>query len=307
VNFFILKRVIKKQKPDMIHINNGGYPGAESCRTMVLSAVSAGLKPILFTINNMAVKPKGLLDRYLDAFIGRNVTNFVTASKAASSRLSNHRKFPKEKLEVIHNTVLHDASINVYSPVLRDEFNLSKDHVIIGSLGLLIERKGYHYLIEAAHHIQDKDNWSIFIFGEGEERHNLEKLIEKYHLSEKVFLPGFRENPINYLLDFDAFILPSIRNEDQPNVISEAMLFSKAIISTHVAGIPEQVDHGKTGYLCKPKSIKELTESMDSIINMSPKVRLEMGKQAHEKYLNEFSYDKSMQKYFHLYNKLSQI
>ncbi len=307
INFFLLRKLISKQNPDIIHINNGGYPGSESCRTMALSAISLRKNAILFTVNNMAIKSRDFIDRLIDSLINQNVSNFVTASKAASKRLSQERGFSRKKLEVIHNTVLNDASHKKYTPMLRSEFKIDRSHCVIGSLGLLIERKGYESLIEAARQIKSKNNWSIYIFGEGEERKKLEALINKYQLTENIHLPGFRPNPIDYLIDFDVFILPSIRNEDQPNVISEAMLFSKPIIGTYVAGIPEQIDDGKTGYLCEPGNISQIVNALNSMIDMSKERRLMMGSQSYEKYLNEFSYEKSMQKYLTLYNKISDI
>ncbi len=307
VNFFILYRLVCKHAPDIVHINNGGYPGAATCRVMALSAKKAGIKKIIFTVNNIACPQTGIIDKLLDKAIDARVNYFTTASHAASNQLTISRGFYNDKLKVIANTILFDGEKLKFTPRLRKEFSIPKDVKIIGSVGLLTKRKGYHVLIEAAKQIVTYSNWCIFIFGEGEEREILNEMIKKNNLSDRIFLPGFRSNIMDYVLDFDVFVLPSTNNEDLPNVINEAMLLGKPVIGTMVAGIPEQIDDGVTGYLVKPQDEKELSEALAKVTQMSYNQLENMGKSSKNKYLNQFSYCKSMDKYYTLYKSLALI
>lgn len=73
---------------------------------------------------------------------------------------------------------------------------------IIGSVGLLIERKGFSQLIKL---LKDKENLALVLIGEGDERKNLEHLIAENHLETRVFMPGFRNNSHNYYQYFDVY------------------------------------------------------------------------------------------------------
>ncbi len=49
--------IFKIKEPDILFINNGGYPGAYSCRAAVIAASLCGIKHIIMNVNNMAEKP----------------------------------------------------------------------------------------------------------------------------------------------------------------------------------------------------------------------------------------------------------
>lgn len=49
----------------------------------------------------------------------------------------------------------------------------------------------------------------------------------------------------------------------------EALLMGKPIIATNVTGCREVVDNGKTGFLCKLKSSKDLSEKMEKLISLT--------------------------------------
>ena len=302
INLTIQLLILNKEKPDILHINNGGYPGADSCRSMAIAAGLLKIKKTIFTINNMAVDSNGYIDRLIDRVLEKNVDFFTTSSKVASNQLSLARGVSKGKLRPIPNTILFDNISCNGGEILRREFNVKEDEFIIGSAGLLIDRKGYDILIHAVSRLSTQNKWRLFIFGEGRNRSKLESLIEKYKLHDFVCLPGHRENIFNYVCDFDVFVMPSIRNEDMPNAINEAMLMGKPIIGSITSGIPEQIDDGVNGFLVECSDIDGMSAALDKVINMPKQEVCELGLKSKEKYINLFSYEKSMNSYLDLYN-----
>jgi glycosyltransferase involved in cell wall biosynthesis len=300
-NLIIQLIVLYLEKPDIVHINNGGYPGSDSCRIMAIAAGLSKIKKIIFTINNMAVPRNHILDKYLDSLVNKNVDYFVTASRAAAEELINVRGIGKGKIKSIPNTLSFDNIRCEINSALRQEFDVDKDSLVIGSAGLLIERKGYDVLIKALSFLPKEKNWCSYIFGEGDQRELLQGLIDEYHLQDRVFLPGFRSDVLNYVCDFDIFIMPSVRNEDMPNAINEAMLLGKPIIGTKISGIPEQVDDGVNGYLVVPGDSKDLASKISKLITLKHEKLSEMGQQSKEKYMSSFSYKLSMDQYLDLY------
>lgn len=307
-NGFVLYKLFKREQPQLLFINNGGYPAAESCRVAVISAHLAGVRNILFVVNNLAFPSRHFFDRLLDKYINKYVTFFVTASKAARERLIEIRKFDADKCINIPNTLMPEVEKNAdtVSNIIREEFNIDKQTILLGAVGLLTRRKGYHVLVEAMRQLAESipnHNYKLIIIGEGEERSALESLIQKYNLQQIILLPGFRPNVIDYVKGLDVFVAPSIANEDFPYVIIEAMMLGKPVVGTRVAGIPEQVLNGQTGYIVPPDSAIELADAIRLIAseNNIP----QMGVKSQERYFAHFSNSIIMQRYMQLFSSLS--
>lgn len=307
-NGYVLYKLFKREQPSILFINNGGYPAAESCRIAVISAHLAGIKNILFVVNNLAFPSRHFFDRILDKYINKYVTFFITASKAARERLVEIRHFDANKCINIPNTLLPEVEENAttHSNIIREEFDIDQQTILLGAVGLLTRRKGYHVLVEAMHQLTESipnHHYKLIIIGEGEERSALESLIQRYNLQQVILLPGFRPNVIEYVKGLDVFVAPSIANEDFPYVIIEAMMLSKPVIGTRVAGIPEQVLDGQSGYIVPPDSANELAAAIRLIAseNNIP----QMGVKSQERYAAHFSNSIIMDRYLQLFSSLS--
>ncbi len=101
--------------------------------------------------------------------------------------------------------------------------------------GRLHSQKGFGRLIKALPDLNLKNDWRLTIFGEGPERHRLEKLIAKHNLTENVFLYGLSDNPWPHFAMADCFLLPS-RWEGLPNVVLESLACGTPVIASHQAG-----------------------------------------------------------------------
>ncbi len=302
IYFFKQLQILVKEKPDIVHINNGGFPGAESCRMMAITSGFMRVNKIIFTVNNMAVPARGIIDKFIDYFVNIFVDNFVTASDAASAQLQNIRRIGMGKTQSIPNAVLNDEILINHNAALKEEFNIADDTLLIGSAGLLIDRKGYDILIKAANLITKDINWRIYVFGDGQQRKKLEKMIQEYNLQDRFFLPGFRKNIHSYINDLDIFTLSSTGTEDMPNAINEAMLIGKPIVGTKTSGVPEQVDHGINGFLVNQGDYEDLAKKLEYLLKLDPNELEKIGKESNKKYTNSFSYNLAMNKYLMIYD-----
>ncbi|HVX26662.1 MAG TPA: glycosyltransferase family 4 protein [Parafilimonas sp.] len=306
-NYTQLLTLFKKERPDILYINNGGYPGAQSCRIAALAASKAGISNVVFNVNNLASAQKNKFDIWLDRKVNTAVKVFVTASKAAKEKLIIERKFDACKCVDIPNTLLKEEEVNskLINGCLRNEFNVKHHEVVIGSAGLLTHRKGFNVLIDAIQLLKEINcQFKVFIFGEGEQRPFLQKMIAYYKLQQVIFLPGFRNNMQKYIIDFDVLVCPSIANEDFPYIILEAMLLRKPIIGTNIAGIPEQVLNNHNGYIIKPGSAQALAEALKKFLFDKEKLKT-MGLNSYNRYSNNFSNELIIYQYNQLFNSLN--
>lgn len=165
---------------------------------------------------------------------------------------------------------------NGYSPAFqpldvqscRKQLSISQDKLVLFGLGILTERKGFQYLIEAMHQISKTNpNVLCYIGGDGPYREVLVKMIQEFNLEENVFLLGRlndEELPI-WMNACDLFVLPSL-GEGNPTVMFEAIGCGKPFIGTRVGGIPSIINKDEYGLLCDAGDVTDFISKLEMAI-----------------------------------------
>jgi glycosyltransferase involved in cell wall biosynthesis len=107
-------------------------------------------------------------------------------------------------------------------------------------------------LLEATKHFLtgSDDNWLV-IAGDGPERASLERLARILPGRNRTLFVGFREDRDDILGTLTLLVLPSL-SEGLGSVLLEAMRSSVPVVASEVGGVPEVVDHGRSGILIPP-------------------------------------------------------
>jgi teichuronic acid biosynthesis glycosyltransferase TuaC len=148
--------------------------------------------------------------------------------------------------------------------IARKRLGLPEDTKIIFSLGNLIKRKGFNYVIDVMEQICiHRDDVLCFIGGTGPEKGGLEREIDRLHLGKKVRLLGsVPGDQLTFWMNaIDLFVLSSL-NEGNPTVMFEAMGCGKPFVGTSVGGVPEIIISDVYGLLVKPADPKDLEEKI---------------------------------------------
>lgn len=137
----------------------------------------------------------------------------------------------------------------------RRILGLSADIKMLFSLGNLIERKGFHYLLDAMSIVVEKRNdVRCFIGGDGPMKGKLQEKIKRLDLGDFVKLLGpVPESELKYWMNAaDLFVLSSL-SEGNPTVMFEALGVGLPFVGTAVGGVPEVITSEDYGLLCPPK------------------------------------------------------
>jgi glycosyltransferase involved in cell wall biosynthesis len=149
------------------------------------------------------------------------------------------------------------------------------------SIGRLVEKKGFVYLIEASRILKARGrSMTVRIVGGGDQRSALEAEIARAGLQGTVQLTGPMPQEDLFALYESAsvFALPCVvtNNGDRdgiPNVLVEAMRMGVPVISTAISGIPELVIDGKTGLLVPPRDPHALADAIAALLDDPDRAR----------------------------------
>jgi glycosyltransferase involved in cell wall biosynthesis len=176
----------------------------------------------------------------------------------------------------------------------RADFSTAPPLVV--AVGRLIAKKGFVDLIRACGLLTERGKWfRCDIIGEGPLENELLEKIQQLELQDRVALAGARpQHEIrDRLAEASVFVLPSVIDpeggmDNLPTVIMEAMATGLPVISTAIAGIPEMVIEGETGFLVPPRDAVALADVIEKLIGDAVLAR-KMGRAGHERAKKLFS------------------
>ncbi|WP_123631599.1 glycosyltransferase [Salinisphaera orenii] len=99
---------------------------------------------------------------------------------------------------------------------------------------------------------------------------------------------GAVEDVRHTIAQADCIVLPSYYREGTPRSLLEAASMGKPIITTDAIGCRNTVEHGVTGYLCKPRDAADLADRMRDVMALTEDQRMAMGEQGRKKMQAEF-------------------
>jgi len=309
VNIIRLLRILRDRKIDILHVNNGGYPGAYSALAMVIAARLCGIRKVVFVVNNIAQgyrSPERWLDYFFDRIVIRGVAAFVTGSQYAGRKLHENIGVPQSKITCIHNGISPRAITETREEVLR-RLGISGDRIMFSVIAILEVRKGQVYLLQALKQFMDTNGAGgmplCIIEGTGTDEELLKRFVKDQGLENCVLFIPHEPRIFNLINASDFIVLPSVKNEDFPNIILESMSMGKPVIASDFSGIPEQVEHMKSGILVKPKDVSGLMDAI-KILADSKDLRISLGNHAKMRFDTHFTDKIAVRRYDELYSQL---
>ncbi|MCQ2802424.1 MAG: glycosyltransferase [Bacilli bacterium] len=230
-----VKRVIKEQKPDIIH--------AHDMRASFVASRCCKKTRLISHVHNNNFNSRGLSVKSIAYLIGsRKFDHIFWVSQSSYEGYAFH-KFLKKKSEVLYNIIDIDS--------LKQKMSLDKNEYSydIVYLGRLTTQKNPIRLMNVFKTIIDlKPNVKIAVIGSGDLEKETVDEATRLGIKEKIDFLGFQSNPYKILKDSKVMLMTSYW-EGTPMCILEALSLGVPVVSTPVDGVKNVIKDNYNGYL----------------------------------------------------------
>ena len=253
-----LKNIIKKRQIDLIHSNQP--------RSNLFGAIAAKINSVPIVWHERCLE-RGRFD-------SDNIFSFLPDRIICNSGAVKNR-FTKEKIDAKIRTIINGVDLSEFDPesngsVIRKEFNIDKDELVIGTVGRIDPEKGYECFLESARIIlQDIEKVHFLVVGEASNpsfQKSLYKMSEEKGIDKKTTFTGYRRDIPQLLANMDVVVLPS-EIDACSRVLFESMAMQKPLVATNAGGTPEIVQDGITGLLVKPRDSSEMAKCILKLLH----------------------------------------
>ncbi len=158
---------------------------------------------------------------------------------------------------------------------VRKELGIVTGPVLV-MIARLTEAKGHRVLLQALPHLIEAWPQLCCVFvGDGELRDQLHRLVVERAVERSCRFLGVREDIVDILAAADVVVMPSL-SEGFPFVLLEALAMGCPVVASRVNGIPELIEHHKTGLLVPARDPQALMMAIQEILS-NPIAAAKMG------------------------------
>ncbi|HQU73631.1 MAG: glycosyltransferase family 4 protein [Calditrichaeota bacterium] len=216
------------------------------------------------------------------------VDGILTNSLSIKKRYTSYPFIENQFVRVIYNGIDPHTETEYHGPFPGADFGMPDHRPVIGNFGRLVKVKQPLMFLEVAHRIKEDYPEALFLMvGDGPMRNEILSYAAQLGLTENLYLPGFQEAVFKFYSMCDLVLLTS-EHEGQPNVIMEAMLAGKPVISFDVGGVSELIHSEETGIRVAPNDIYRMGEMALELLADEPR-RLAIGEAARRFISRNFS------------------
>jgi len=290
---FRLWKIIKQEKPDIVHLHS--RRGAD-----ILGGIAARLARVPAVLTRRVDNPEPAL---LVKIKYRLYKKVITISQGIKQVLLSEGVEPR-KLQCIHSAVdIKKYKMGCTDKAIRSQLGLDENDKAVAVIAQLIDRKGHRYLIRAIPEIIKHVPQAKFIlFGKGPLEQSLRELCLQTGIFDSVIFAGFR-NDLEKILPCLNLVAHPADMEGLGVSLLQAAACGLPIVATPVGGIPEIVRDGINGFLVDPGDSAQLASKIIELLenNTLADQYGTAGRKLVEQY---FSIDAMVNANFSMYQKL---
>lgn len=290
-----IRRVIIDNQIDIIHCHQ--------YTPWVYGVIAAMLTKtkVIFTEHGRFYPDSSSWKRKLINPILNLATDQVTAiSKATKQALVAFENIPEKSIDVIYNGIAPLKFDTTKVNKLRQSFNIPDNYTVLGTVARFDPIKNHSMMLTAFSQVLVKfPNTVLLMVGDGEERHNIEMLIRKLNIQDKVVLAGYQAKPAEHIALIDVFLLSSL-SEGTSMTLLEAMSIGKPCVVTDAGGNPEIIENNVNGFVTENDNADAFSRKI-SVLLSDANLKTKFEQQAKSIFSAKFSADTMNQHFIKRY------
>lgn len=187
----------------------------------------------------------------------------------------------------------------------RERFDATPLRIV--TIARLTWIKGVDIAIEAMKLLQDQGvEFSYHIIGDGapRDKERYQFMVHEYELKDRVFFCGklTHQATLEKLQEASIYVQSSL-NEGFCNAVLEAQAMGKLVIASDSGALPENVAHGRTGWLFPVGDAKALAQRIQLVSNLSEEEKMKVKKAAKERVRKQFTIEQQQEQFVEFYTQ----
>jgi glycosyltransferase involved in cell wall biosynthesis len=244
--------------------------------------------PAVVTVHDPEPHP-GDIEWILENFSIRQADRCVLLSQSLKQSLIQ-RGVPAERIDVIPHGPLFYQSRSSQNRNLK----LDKGKPVILFFGRITSYKGIDVLINSFKELKSTHHAQLLIVGEGDMTpyNPLLKDLPEVEVINR-WIP---EDEVGEWFERATIVVLPYTKATQSGVVTIAATYQLPVVATQSGGLPEQIQHGKTGLLVEPGSSDELVQALIRLLD-DPEYADDLAKSLHEKYTKVYTWESIASQY----------
>lgn len=261
-----VRGLIKEYRPDAIYCHSSKAGGIGRIANIGLG-IPIVYNPHGWAFNMNSSWTKKELYLWIERILALFTTKLVAISNYEKLSAIENRITSAQKIKVIFNGIdVENINSQLFeNGITRELLGIRNDAYIIGMVGRISAQKSPDVFVRAAAKIRDSIPESYFIIvGDGDQRSEIERLINETGLKQSVTITGWVDNPLPYTMLFDQALLLS-RWEGFGLVLAEYMKLGKPVVATEINAIPDLITDHDNGLLVEVDNVQQI---VDAVLNI---------------------------------------
>ena len=284
--FIELLRITFREAPDIIHTH--------TAKAGTLGRLSAAIFNLTRRATRRALVVHTFHGHVLTGYFGRLASMAVRTAERALATITDCvvTIAPEQRRDIVERFRIAPAERVVVVPLgldldrllalspapsgLRQRLGIAANDIVVGYIGRFVRIKDLETLVAAfaAARREAPGAW-LLMAGDGPLHGEVEAAAQRAGVADRVRCIGWVDDLAEFYGAIDICALSSL-NEGTPVALIEAMAAGRPVVATAVGGVPDVVDHNRTGLLVPPRAPADLGRAIAQLANDAPK-RSSMG------------------------------
>ncbi|NCU16399.1 N-acetyl-alpha-D-glucosaminyl L-malate synthase BshA [Pallidibacillus pasinlerensis] len=188
---------------------------------------------------------------------------------------------------------------------LKDNFGIENNEKVIIHVSNFRPVKRVQDIVNTFAKIRESMPAKLLLVGDGPDMSKIENLVDQLQLKESVLFLGKQDN-LEELYSISDLLLLLSEKESFGLVALEAMACGTPVIGTKIGGIPEVIDHGKTGFICELGNIEQIASFAIDLLQ-DKRLHEKFSKESVNRVKNRFSSAQIVGQYEDIYYRLVEM